>query len=85
MHTRKSDSLKAYVTFQPILPYLRRSWTTAWKKAKTKTSVTKLWWLHSCSAVTGVFWYVLRKFSFRPFGGSVTTCRKRSRVKSFQY
>lgn len=33
--TWKSDSLKSYDTFQPILPNFLLSCTTAWKKAST--------------------------------------------------
>ena len=35
----KSVSLKSYGTFQPSLPYFRRSWTAAWKNASTYASV----------------------------------------------
>lgn len=38
MLIRKSVSLKSYGTFHPSLPYLRLSWTTAWKRARTHTS-----------------------------------------------
>lgn len=56
IHTRKSDSLKSYGTFQPTLPYLRRSCTTAWKKAKTNTSEVNAGWVHSVSASVGILW-----------------------------
>ena len=49
------------------------TWTTAWKKAKTKTSVGKAECVHSASDVAEILKYVLRRFNFKPLGGSVTT------------
>ena len=76
MHTWKSDSLKSYETFQPIFPYFRRSWTTAWKKLRTKTSEEKAGWGQSVNVAGLILKYVLRMLSLRPFGGSVTTCEQ---------
>lgn len=84
IHTWKSDSLKSYEIFQPILPYFLRSCTTAWKKASTKTRDEKALCGHSIRAVLEILWYVLRKFSFRPLGGSVTTC-KLDIIKKWNY
>ncbi len=75
IHTWKSDSLKSYETFQPILPYFLRSCTTAWKNASTNTRDEKAEWGHSANAWVEILKYVLRRFSFNPLGGSVTTCQ----------
>merc|ERR1719420_2337107 len=73
MLTRKSDSLKSYGTFHPILPYLRRSCTTAWKNANVYTSGLKRLCGHAASSASSTFEYVCLIFSLSPFGGSVTT------------
>lgn len=71
--TKKSDSLKSYGTFQPILPYLRLSCTTAWKKASTYTRLRKAGCGHAVMLSLEILEYVALKFSLRPLGGSVTT------------
>ena len=80
MYTWKSDSLKSYEMFQPILPYFLRSCTTAWKNASTNTSEGNASCGHSRSASAEILKYVLRMFSLRPFGGSVTTYKGKVKV-----
>jgi hypothetical protein len=55
MLMRKSDSLKSYGTFQPILPYLRRSCTTAWKNVRQYTTDRKAGFAHAASSSSLIF------------------------------
>ena len=55
MLTRKSDSLKSYATFQPILPYLRRSCTTAWKNVRQYTTERNAGFAHAASSSSLIF------------------------------
>ena len=79
---RKSVSLKSYDTFHPSLPYLRRSCATAWKNASTYVSGRYPGCGQSLSVRSVIFAYVARMFSFKPFGGSVTTFSDRCKIPS---
>lgn len=52
---------------------IARQQTGRREKSHTYTSGEKDWWGQSARAWLVILWYVLRRFSFRPFGGSVTT------------
>lgn len=65
--------------FHPILSYLRRSCTTAWKKASTYTNDLYDGCVHTSKLLPLILKYVLRRFSFKPFGGSVTTIFKQEK------
>ena len=55
-----------------MAPYLRRSKMTAWKKASEK--ISNLYYcrlVHESYSFSEMSLYVLSKFAFRPFGGSL--------------
>ena len=68
---RKSEVIHWYGMFQPTAPYLRRSWTTAWKKERPKSS---LWYgsglEHFSKSAFSSSSYERIMFALSPLGGS---------------
>lgn len=68
----KSDSLKSYIRFQPILPNFFRSWITAWKKERHYTSGLNSWFVHDSNSLGFILDHELLRFASSPSGGSTT-------------
>mmetsp|Transcript_3414 Transcript_3414/g.6495 ORF Transcript_3414/g.6495 Transcript_3414/m.6495 type:complete len:224 (-) Transcript_3414:6400-7071(-) len=63
-----------------MVPYFRRSCTTAWKKANTNTSGRKAKCGQDSSNSSDTLLYVFFMFILSPFGGSFTTLRELCRM-----
>jgi hypothetical protein len=67
----RSDVIHWYAMFQPTAPYLRRSWITALKKARPKSSfLYAAGFVHASNASFSISVYVRVRLAFSPFGGS---------------